>query len=411
MLGRKPNNERSDRAVRRVLWVSMAIFLVPIAALLSFVQPALNRLAPAHEANIFHSELAAGGRASLGDSLLTMASRAAHSGFNFVVGAGQGGEESEEEPEDDEAPRRFSVFFDAGVLAERPLECPLVEGPAGVSRTAGCVWLRPAVDETRPTVTPQSDAEASVPRRAIGLIAELQGGGTRSPVAAPMTPVVRLDALGGLSHPRPSVFAADLGGASLTVSGALDGDDFSALRPIEAAGVGSYLSDAPEFHHGVVSGRAAATFAEGRFSGGRWRLRPEIDLGAEYLALDKVRLDAGEAGLFLPETEEWVFSARPSLAVEGEIAGINGVRIVPHMRAGATWLSQTDFIYAATMLDTPTLSGFLSTTQTPEDVFADFEAGLGLAGGEGLLLSVRYGGMFGQAFENHTGQLELSMQF
>jgi hypothetical protein len=190
------------------------------------------------------------------------------------------------------------------------------------------------------------------------------------------------------------------------VLGAVALDDFEALRPISDVGVGAYLSGDPELHHGVLMGRAS-----GRFEQGRWRLRPELDIGASYLALDKVRLDAGEAGLFLPETDEWIFSASPSLAFEGELDAMPGIKVLPSLRAGATWLSQDEFSSAAMMLDAPARIAGVAAYTPLEETFADFEAGLGISASQRLRLSVSYGRLFGEAFETETSRLELNMQF
>jgi hypothetical protein len=73
-------------------------------------------------------------------------------------------------------------------------------------------------------------------------------------------------------------------------------------------------------------------------------------------------------------------------------------------------LSQTELSTAATMLAPTTLAGFGAITGA-DDLFADVEAGLGLAASDRLELSLRYGGAFGDIFETHTTRLELNMQF
>jgi hypothetical protein len=387
-------DETRDRSVRWVLWTSLAIGLAPIAAALALVLPVLGQHSLSGAASHLEAELALG-RSGAGDQLRAVLSRSASGIARVVTGARADLEGdwsgSGAAPSTDSLMSRLerSIFAGAG---------------------RGCIGLRGAIGASceEPPATAEPKPEAPLRFAELGgpfPARTVDGGGV---LGQPRREPASTDALREIAWRarEEGVYVRDLGGASLELAGAVAVDDFGSLRPIEAVGVGAYLSGAPELHHSTLSGRAAGSFAQGR-----WRLRPELDIGASYLALEKVRLDAGEAGLFLPDADDWIFSARPSLAFEGELDAMPGVKVLPSLRAGATWLSQDEYSSAAMMLDMPASIAGIAANLPVEETFADVEAGLGIAASERILLSVSYGRLFGEAFESQTGRLELNMQF
>jgi hypothetical protein len=376
-----------------MLWASLAVGLVPIVAALAVVLPTLGRLSLAGSMQHLEAELTLG-RSAAGEQLRAVLSRGA-SGIARVVGA-----------------RRAEAAADvqAAELAADDVFMSRLESSIFAGAGRGCIGLRGALGSScaDATTSPADAEEPPLQLVELGARRSSLSNGSGNVLAQLRRETARASDQRDLvwRAREEGVYVRELGAASLEVAGALAADHFDALRPIEEIGVGAYLSGAPELHYGALSGRAA-----GEFSQGRWRLRPELDIGASYLALDKVRLDAGEAGLFLPETDDWIFSARPSLAFEGEIEAMQGVKVLPRLRAGATWLSQDEYSVSAMMLGMPaTVAGVAAITPI-EETFADLEAGLGIAASDRIQLSVRYGRLFGEAFETQTGRLELNMQF
>ncbi len=370
--------ERRDRAARRVLWLSLPVVLAPMAVALALVGPSLGRLSQTDAAADLRTEL-------------TLV-QDARGGLRGVLARGASGivrAVKREEPAD-------AAAFDV-----RPFDPTANRNPFAQVGGAGCA--APGADpascaEAIPKLRPDPDIRLR--------LAEL-------PAPAPAAPSFILERGpardvedDGWRAPEEGVFVRTLGDASFTLAGAVSVDDFESLRPIREVGVGSYASDESELRHSSLMGSAAHSFSQGR-----WTVRPEIDLGASYLDLQKVRLDAGEAGLFLPEADDWIFSARPSLAFEGELDPVPGIKLLPSFRAGATWLSQTDFQNAALMLDAPTSVAGLGALTPLDETFADIEAGIGLAAAERIQLSVRYGRLFGETVEAQTGRVQLNMQF
>lgn len=374
-------DERSDRAVRWVLWVSLAVAVAPMVVAIGMVGPTLVRLSQSDAAAGLESELNVG-RGGTKEHLRSILARGA-SGIVRAVGG-------EPAPE-------------FGALDVRPFDPTAARNPFA--------------DVHGPTRSCTAGGDGAACAEAVGALrpdAEMRLWLAEPPDPAPAAPASfiierepstdRLES--GWRVMDEGVFVRTMGDASFVLEGALSVDDFDSLRPISEVGVGGYLSDVPELHHSAFTGSAARTFSQGR-----WTVRPELDLGANYLALDKVRLDAGEAGLFLPEADDWVFSARPSVAFEGQLDPVPGIKLLPRFRAGATWLSQTDFQNAALMLDAPTSIAGLAALTPLEETFADIEAGIGVAAAERIQLSVRYGRLFGESLEADTGRVELSMQF
>lgn len=388
-----PIDESRDRRVRRVLWASLAVGLVPIAAALALVLPALARLSVSDAVQHLEAELVIG-RGAPGDQLRGVLARSA-SGIVRAVAGGRGEAETPAWPGEGAEPPTDSLLsrIERSIFAGAGRGCIGLRGASG----GGCEAPPPAVEpEASIRLAELADPPHGRSLAAAGILAQLRRETAQSDRARDVVWRTR----------EEGVYVREMGGAFLELAGAVAEDDFASLRPIEDVGVGAYLSGAPELHYGSLSGRATGSIAQGR-----WRLRPELDIGASYLALDKVRLDAGEAGLFLPQTDDWIFSARPSLAFEGELDAMPGIKVLPSLRAGATWLSQDEYATAAMMLDMPATIAGVSALMPIEETFADLEAGLGIAASERIQLSVRYGRLFGETFEAQTGRLELNMQF
>lgn len=378
-------DERSDRAVTRVLWLSLAVAVVPMVAVVALAGPTMLGLGRPDGG--LQSELTSG-RMGAGEQLRGILAR----GASGIVRAVKG------EPE--------AVETDFSALNVRPFDPTAARVPA--RRGAG----------TEICAQDAQDAAGAIAcEEALGSLrrdAEMRLRLIELPEPEPASPVSFVLERGtgedsgeaGWRLEEEGLFVRQVGDATFAVQGAVSADDFASLRPISAVGVGSYASDDTALKHSTLTGTAAHTVSQGR-----WRFRQEIDFGANYLALGKVRLDAGEAGLFLPETDEWVFSARPSLALEGELDPVPGIKILPSIRAGATWLSQTEFQNAALMLDAPTSVAGLSAFTPLDRTFADVEAGIGVAAAERIQLSVRYGRVFGDTLDADTGRVELNMQF
>jgi hypothetical protein len=382
-------NERSDRAVRWVLRGSLAIAVVPMAAAVALVGPSPFGLGASSDSGR-QSEFAAE-RHGAGEQLRGLLAR----GASGIVRAVKG-----------EAPPAKPEF---GVLDVRPYDLQAGRAALGGDAGEGCP---PGEEQTCADAVETLRPDSAMRLQLIELprFAAIAGPGAPSETPSGRLGVERR-AVGeaeqaGWLAPAQGVFLREVGDALFVIEGEVAVEDLVSLRPISAVGAGSYLSVDPELHHSALSGAASR-----RFSQGRWTLRPEIDVGASYLDLDRVRLDAGQAGLFLPDTEDWIFSASPSVALEGEIDPVPGITLLPSVSAGATWLSQTDFQNAALMLDAPIGVAGLSALTPLEDTFANVEAGIGLAAAQRIQLSVRYGRLFGETLDADTGRVQLNVQF
>lgn len=376
---------RRDRAVRRVLWACLAVAVVPMGAALVLLEPAAGRLL---------------GRAPAEASLIADLGRAGEADRGFLARSASG------------IVRALKGASEPARIAVAPPRLPSVEARVP-ERSFATVETRGRCGEAAEAAGEAACLEALAALRPdpdirLRLTTPLP---ETVPAAAPVR--IRTQAASSASEEagwvvlEEGAFAREVGEASFVVSGSLAADDFASLRPISDVGLGGYIAgDEGELAYGVLAGAASRSFSQGR-----WRVRPALDLEASYLSLEKVRLDAGEAGLFVPEADDWIFAARPSVALEGELDAGLGLTMLPSFRAGATWLSQTEFAAGALMLDAPMGVAGLAGLTPMEETFADLEAGLGFAASERLQLSVRYGRLFGDAFEASTSRLELNMQF
>lgn len=390
------NNERYNRIVKGVLWLSLGAAMLPILFAFVLVQPASSRLALASTVDRLSDELS-GYQAAAADRFATIIAEGAYPKISEMAR---------------ESGSRATTFAlrmanlrpahtkTSGIVLTRADGQPDETGACASSEahpTCG-----PSVVALRTTerdraggayVRETSDSAGSL--RAVSILSPARAAlGVESSPLAP---------LGGFDD--DAVLVARLGATSLALGGSLSADGGADARTVTLTGVGQYVAGPEAVDLRRLHGRAAHTFAQGR-----WRLRPEIDVGAVYLPLDEVRVDAG-AGLLDPESDDWILAARPSVAFAGDLGEVSGMRISPRVSAGATWLSQNDFSTAATLLDLETgLTGFAGALPQ-ESLFADLEAGLDLAASNRFRLSMSYGRQFGELYEAHAGRVELNLTF
>ncbi|MGD2132390.1 MAG: autotransporter domain-containing protein [Maricaulaceae bacterium] len=165
---------------------------------------------------------------------------------------------------------------------------------------------------------------------------------------------------------------------------------------------------APGEDGGLTQLRGQASHA---LNQGAWRLGPELEVGAVHLALDDLRAELGSALGPLDQTEEWYLTAQPALALRGDVDAGSGVRVSPRLKAGATWLSDTEFSPTAVLLDAPTGVGAFTAGTPMTDTFMELEAGLDVAATGRFVFSLEFDRLISDEQESNSGSMRLNVRF